>query len=245
MAAAPTQPAFDVAFRASMLRHAPDSQSSPRALSAGSVVVTVDDAQAAQTVRVRGQRERATEPISHRGPMRFVSSARNLQRCVARECVLGTLLFDLLTVDEAEEEVFEIPLLAERLLLATRWLDERPMTRDLSRGYFGASTGAAAALVAAARGEREIGAIASRGGRPDLAASALSLVRAPTLLFVGSRDPTVLELNRAALAKLRCTKELAVVPGATHLFEEPGALEEVMRLASDWFAEHLMAEEPT
>jgi pimeloyl-ACP methyl ester carboxylesterase len=162
-----------------------------------------------------------------------------------REHGLGTLLFDLLTEEEAEdrEKVFDIPLLAERLLLATRWLAERQETCDLSLGYFGASTGAAAALVAAARAEREIGAIVSRGGRPDLARSALPQVRAPTLLIVGSRDPTVLRLNEEALAELRCPKELAVVPGATHLFEEPGTLEEVMDLASRWFAAHLIAEE--
>jgi putative phosphoribosyl transferase len=158
---------------------------------------------------------------------------------------LGTLLFDLLTEEEAEDrgKVFDIPHLTERLLLATRWLGERPATRDLSLGYFGASTGAAAALVAAARSEREIGAIVSRGGRPDLAGSALPQVHAPTLLVVGSRDPTVLELNRAALAELRCRKELAIVPGATHLFEEPGALDEVMALACRWFTDHLVAQE--
>jgi len=175
-------------------------------------------------------------------------STRNARVAEAlRQHRLGTLLFDLLTEEEAEdrENVFDIPLLAERLLLATRWLGEREDTRELSLGYFGASTGAAAALVAAARAEREIGAVVSRGGRPDLARSALSAVRAPTLLIVGSRDPTVLELNQAALAELRCPKELAVVPGATHLFEEPGTLEEVMKLASRWFADHLMAKEPT
>jgi pimeloyl-ACP methyl ester carboxylesterase len=176
------------------------------------------------------------------------ASPRNARVAAAlREHRLGTLLFDLLTEEEAQdrENVFDIPLLAERLLLATRWLGERPETRELPLGYFGASTGAAAALVAAARAEREIGAIVSRGGRPDLARSALSRVRAPTLLIVGGRDPTVLELNRAALAELRCPKELAVVPGATHLFEEPGTLEAVMDLASGWFADHLIAEEPT
>lgn len=173
-------------------------------------------------------------------------SPRNVRVAAAlRERGLGTLLFDLLTVDEAEHRVFDIPLLAERLLQATGWLGERDVTRDLSIGYFGASTGAAAALVAAAHGEGRIGAIVSRGGRPDLAHSALPLVQAPTLLIVGSRDSTVLELNRAALVKLRCAKELVVVPGATHLFEERGALEEVMRLASDWFAHHLMMKEPT
>lgn len=175
-------------------------------------------------------------------------SPRNARVAEAlREHRLGTLLFDLLTEEEAEdrEKVFDIPLLAERLLLATRWLADRRETCDLSLGYFGASTGAAAALVAAARGEREIGAIVSRGGRPDLARSALSQVRAPTLLIVGSRDPTVLKLNEEALAELRCPKELAVVPGATHLFEEPGTLEEVMDLASRWFADHLIPREPT
>ena len=161
-----------------------------------------------------------------------------------REHGLGTLLFDLLTDEEATDrgKVFDIPLLAERLILATRWLGEREETRGLRVGYFGASTGAAAALVAAARGEREIGAIVSRGGRPDLAGSVLPQVRAPTLLVVGGQDPSVLELNRAALAELRCEKELAVVPGATHLFEEPGALEEVMALAGRWFSEHLAPE---
>jgi putative phosphoribosyl transferase len=164
-----------------------------------------------------------------------------------REHGLGTLLFDLLSEEEAEdrEKVFDIPLLAERLLLATRWLGERRETRELSLGYFGASTGAAAALVAAARSERPIGAIVSRGGRPDLAGSDLARVRAPTLLIVGSLDTEVLALNRSALAELRCPKELAIVPGATHLFEEPGTLGEVTDLASRWFAEHLTAEEPT
>ena len=173
-------------------------------------------------------------------------SPRNARVAEAlRKHGLGTLLFDLLTEEEAADrgKVFDIPLLAERLLLATRWLGERQQTRDLLLGYFGASTGAAAALVAAAGGEREIGAIVSRGGRPDLARSALPQVRAPTLLVVGSRDPTVLELNRAALAELRCPKELAIVPGATHLFEEPGALDEVMALACHWFTDHLVAQE--
>jgi putative phosphoribosyl transferase len=158
------------------------------------------------------------------------------------ELGLGTLLFDLLATAEGDdrEKVFDIPLLAERLGLATRWLEQDERTRALPIGYFGASTGAAAALVAAARGEARIGAIVSRGGRPDLAGHALARVRAPTLLIVGGRDPTVLDLNRAALAELRCEKELAVVPGATHLFEEPGALEQVTALAGRWFTHHLV-----
>lgn len=171
-------------------------------------------------------------------------SPRNTRVAAAlRERGLGTLLFDLLTRDEAADRanVFDIPLLAGRLSLAARWLAEQEDTRDLTLGYFGASTGAAAALVAAADAEGEIGAVVSRGGRPDLARGALRRVRAPTLLIVGGRDPAVLELNRAALAELRCEKELAIVPGATHLFEEPGALEEVMALAGRWFAEHLPA----
>jgi putative phosphoribosyl transferase len=154
---------------------------------------------------------------------------------------LGTLLFDLLKDKEAtdRERVFDIPLLAERLLDATRWLGDDPDTRALRIGYFGASTGAAAALVAAARAGSAIGAVVSRGGRPDLAGTALARVRAPTLLIVGSRDREVLALNRAALAQLRCEKELAIVPGATHLFEEPGTLDQVIELAGHWLAGHL------
>ncbi len=158
---------------------------------------------------------------------------------------LGTLLFDLLTDAEAadRERVFDIPLLAERLLDATRWLRGDPDTRLLRIAYFGASTGAAAALVAAANSRHEISAVVSRGGRPDLAGALLARVRAPTLLIVGSHDPVVLDLNRAALAALRCEKELAIVPGATHLFEEPGTLEQVIELAGRWFCDHLRAED--
>ena len=156
---------------------------------------------------------------------------------------LGTLLFDLLTDAEADEHVFDVPLLAERLLEATRWLAGQPETCGLRVGYFGASTGAAAALVAAAEDGRGVGAVVSRGGRPDLARSALARVRAPTLLIVGGDDAAVLDLNRTALAALRCEKELVVVSGATHLFEEPGALDAVIRLAGDWFAAHLGEED--
>jgi putative phosphoribosyl transferase len=173
-------------------------------------------------------------------------SPRNNQVASAlRERGLGTLLFDLLTEPEAADrrKVFDIPLLANRLLLATDWLGQMQETRALLVGYFGASTGAAAALVAAAQGAREIRAIVSRGGRPDLAGPALQQVRAPTLLVVGSLDSAVLGLNRAALAELRCEKALAIVAGATHLFEEPGALEEVTTLAGRWFTNHLIAEE--
>ena len=156
----------------------------------------------------------------------------------------ATLLFDLLTPAEAADrgKVFDIGLLAARLAGATEWARGRAALRGLARGYFGASTGAAAALLAAARDER-IAAVVARGGRPDLADEALPVVRAPTLLIVGGDDDVVLELNRHACRRLRCTKRLALVPGATHLFEEPGALDQVVRLAIDWFELHLAADE--
>jgi pimeloyl-ACP methyl ester carboxylesterase len=160
-----------------------------------------------------------------------------------REARLGTLLFDLLTEEESADRrnVFDIPLLAERLLQATVWLGRQAETAPLPIGYFGASTGAAAGLVAAARAEVEVGAIVSRGGRPDLAGGALGKVRAPTLLIVGGADEVVLDLNREALARLTCEKRLVIVPGATHLFEEPGAMDEVVEHARAWFLDHLAA----
>ena len=154
---------------------------------------------------------------------------------------LGTLLFDLLTPDEELDRaaVFDIELLAERLGAVTQWLEAQPEAKGLRIGYFGASTGAGAALWAAAEPNSSISAVVSRGGRPDLAGSKLDQVRAPTLLIVGGHDEVVLELNRQAQRQLRCASQLAVVPGATHLFEEPGALEEVSRLAGDWLVSHL------
>jgi pimeloyl-ACP methyl ester carboxylesterase len=154
---------------------------------------------------------------------------------------LGTLLFDLLTAGEELDRanVFDVPLLGRRLRDATLWVLQTTRGR-LPTGYFGASTGAAAALWAAADLGEEIGAVVSRGGRPDLAAPRLGRVTAPTLLIVGERDPEVLELNRQAQLALRCPNELAIVPGATHLFEEAGALEQVAMLATDWFVKHLV-----
>jgi putative phosphoribosyl transferase len=153
---------------------------------------------------------------------------------------VGTLLFDLLTEEEARdrENVFDIDFLAHRLRDATRWLRHRDGTSNYPLGYFGASTGAAAALVAAAQ-DKDIGAVVSRGGRPDLAIRHLAGVRAPTLLIVGGHDFGVIELNEKAYRVLRCEKSLKIVPGATHLFEEPGALEQVAELAGDWFTRHL------
>ncbi len=173
-------------------------------------------------------------------------SPRN--RFVARvlnDAGLATLLTDLLTADEEEvDEVtrrlrFDIILLAQRLVAITDWLAVQPEAQEMRIGYFGASTGAAAALVAAAERPAVVGAIVSRGGRPDLAGPALSRVQAPALLIVGGHDFPVLELNRQALRELRGEAELSIVPGATHLFEEPGALEEVARLSAQWFTRHL------
>ena len=163
-----------------------------------------------------------------------------------RDSGLATLLFDLLTVDEETDRrnVFDIALLSERLLTATAWVRQDPETAGLAIGYFGASTGAAAALVAAAAEGTGVAAVVSRGGRPDLAGQALGAVTAPTLLIVGGDDGVVLGLNRAAFAELRCVKQLSVVPGATHLFEEPGALDRVVELARGWFLAHL-CEAPT
>jgi dienelactone hydrolase len=173
-------------------------------------------------------------------------SPRN--RHVARmlnEAKLATLLVDLLTPREAAIDLrsahlrFDIRLLAERLMGATDWLTQYPDTHHLRVGYFGASTGAAAALVAAGERVQEVGAVVSRGGRPDLAGPALTRVRAPTLLIVGGEDAQVVELNRLAFTQLQCEKDLAIIPGATHLFEEPGALEQVARLAREWFQRFL------
>jgi pimeloyl-ACP methyl ester carboxylesterase len=162
---------------------------------------------------------------------------------------LGTLLLDLLTTQEEAVDRrtghlrFDINLLAERLVAATDWLLREPDTGRLPFGYFGASTGAAAALVAAAERPRAVRAVVSRGGRPDLAGPALPLVRAPVLLIVGGEDVQVIELNRQALAQLRVEARLVIIPGATHLFEEHGALDQVAAYARQWFERHLMPED--
>jgi putative phosphoribosyl transferase len=173
-------------------------------------------------------------------------SPRN--QCVARTLNgggLGTLLFDLLTPEEEEFDIytrehrFNIDLLAERLVHATKWARQQKETRDLHIGYFGSSTGGAAALVAAAELPQDVGAVVSRGGRPDLAGDALPRVQAPTLLIVGGNDDVVIELNERARNQMRCEVKLEIVPGATHLFEETGALEQVANFARDWFSLHL------
>lgn len=154
------------------------------------------------------------------------------------EAGFGALLFDLLTEGETADRrnVFDIPLLAERLVQAIDWIASHPRYRHMPIGLFGASTGAAAALTASVLRPDKVYSVVSRGGRPDLAASALPGVRAPTLLIVGERDAAVIDLNREALARVSARAKLSIVPGASHLFEEPGALEEVARLAIDWFS---------
>ena len=192
-------------------------------------------------------------PRDARGLVLFAhgsGSSRNSPRnqfvaSVLREAGSGTLLFDLLTQDEEREDAltghlrFDIRFLAERLEAATQWASVHAVAQEFSIGYFGSSTGGAAALLAAATPGSSVDAVVSRGGRPDLASEALPLVKAPTLLIVGERDEEVLRLNESAYAQLKCKRALAVVPRATHLFEEHGALEEVARLAAGWFREHL------
>jgi dienelactone hydrolase len=158
---------------------------------------------------------------------------------------LATLLFDLLTPEEdlidarTREHRFNIGMLAERLIHATNWAKQQQQTRDLRIGYFGPSTGGGAALVAAAELPQDVDAVVLRGGRPDLAGAALPKVQAPTLLIVGGEDDVVIELNEQARAQMQCEVKLEIIPGATHLFEEPGALEQIAKLASDWFRDHI------
>lgn len=184
------------------------------------------------------------------GSSRFSSRNRYVAE-VLRRSGLGTLLFDLLTQEEEAVDAitaqlrFDIGLLARRIVETTDWLAQQTETRRLEIGYFGASTGGGAALVAAAERPDIVKAVVSRGGRPDLADQALRRVKAPTLLIVGGLDDVVIELNQQAMAALRCEKELKIIPGATHLFEEPGTLEAVARLATDWFTRHLGSPETT
>ena len=170
------------------------------------------------------------------------SKRNNYVASVLQKNGIATLLMDLLTPEEDADypKRFDIPLLTHRLLAATQWIKSDPQTSQLPIGYFGASTGAAAALQAAALNDGAIGAVVSRGGRPDMAGiSALEKVLSPTLLLVGGRDEEVIVLNREAYEYLRCVKELSIIPGATHLFAEPGTLEEAARQAAAWFSRHL------
>lgn len=175
------------------------------------------------------------------GSGRF-SSRNNFVAGILQETGLATLLFDLLTEEEDEiyENRFDIDLLTKRLISVTDWVKNQSETKNLKKGLFGASTGAASALKAAATLKEEITAIVSRGGRPDLAKEDLSMVTAPTLLIVGGRDDMVIQLNQLAYEDLTCVRKLETVPGATHLFEEPGKLEAVAHLSADWFNNHIL-----
>lgn len=206
----------------------------------------------ADSVRLNGNLEvpegaRGVVLFAHgSGSSRFSPRNRYVAR-VLQHSRLATLLIDLLTpleetIDQHTMHLrFDIGLLAPRLIDATKWLRQHPATRNLKIGYFGASTGSAAALMAAAEYPDAVSAVVSRGGRPDLVGSALSRVKAPTLLIVGGNDIPVIELNRQALAQLRTEKQLEIIAGATHLFEEPGTLEQVAQLASQWFNHYLSA----
>ncbi len=176
------------------------------------------------------------------GSSRFSPRNQYVAR-VLEEAGLATLLMDLLEEDEANDrsKVFDIALLADRLQAAADWLEAQSDPDGLPLGYFGASTGAGAALLAAGRAPGSVGAVVSRGGRPDLAGAALSRVTAPTLLIVGGHDDVVIDLNREAFDRLNGIKQLEIVPGATHLFQEPGTLEEVARLSREWFLQYLNA----
>ena len=173
------------------------------------------------------------------GSSRF-SSRNNYVASVLHEAGMATLLFDLLMEHEEADRrnVFDIDLLASRLVLATEWVKSNERTAALSLGYFGASTGSAAALKASVITEHRVYAIVSRGGRPDMALDVIDRVEAPTLLIVGGADYGVIDLNEAAYERLRCEKRLVLIPGATHLFEEPGALEKVSLIAKEWFLQH-------
>lgn len=180
------------------------------------------------------------------GSSRFSPRNQYVARMI-REKGVGTLLFDLLTPEEESVDTytrhirFDIGLLSERLVAAAEWLGSRPETKDLSIGFFGASTGGGVALVAAAELGSRVAAVVSRGGRPDLAGDALEKVVSPVLLIVGGSDEQVIKLNEEAISRLRCRKELKIIPGATHLFEEFGKLEIVAQLAADWFVLHMGA----
>lgn len=204
------------------------------------VTIPVDDVSLEGILRI---------PHNPRGIVLFVhgsgsgrhSPRNNFVAGVLRESRVGTLLFDLLTEEEdlIYENRFNIDLLTQRLVKITKWIKKQPQTKNLLIGSFGASTGAAAALKAAAKLDPEIRAIVSRGGRPDLAMDIVTSVKSPTLLIVGQNDPQVIELNQEIYQLLNTSKKLEIIPGATHLFEEPGTLQKVAELASDWFKKYL------
>ncbi|WP_186312307.1 dienelactone hydrolase family protein [Cereibacter sediminicola] len=208
-------------------------------------IMTIGPERLESTLRIP-EGSRSLVIFAHGADSSRLSPRNNLVAERMGKAGIATLLFDLLTEAEAADRhnVFDIPLLGRRVIGAVNRLSQEPDLEGLPIGLFGASTGAAAALVAAARLPREVRAVVSRGGRPDLAGPALAEVIAPTLLLVGGADPEVLALNEEAARLLTCHWRLVIVPGATHLFEEPGALDQVVDLATDWFLEHLERAEP-
>jgi putative phosphoribosyl transferase len=210
-------------------------------LSENGVVIPAGDATLEGELVVPSQAEGVVIFVHGSGSSRHSPRNQYVARTI-REAGMGTLLFDLLTADEERQDNitralrFDIDLLTRRLIHATRWYQSR--MPSLPVAFFGASTGAAAALAAAAELGKAISAVVSRGGRPDLAGRALERVVSPTLLIVGGFDDVVISLNESALESLRCSKEMQIIPGATHLFEEPGALEQVAQLATEWFSRH-------
>lgn len=213
------------------------------------VRITVGDTEIAGDLSVPDNASGVVVFAHGSGSSRFSSRNRAVAASL-NDRTLATLLLDLLTEEEDEidritrELRFDIPLLAGRVAEAVTWTVSRPDLEGLAVGLFGASTGAAAALIAAAQRPESVSAVVSRGGRPDLAAGDLGAVQAPTLLIVGGLDTAVIRLNETALRQMRCAVELVVVPGATHLFEEPGTLDQVAHLAGDWFATHLAPTAP-
>jgi len=226
-----------------MIDSAPDASPTPRA---GRGVeereISIPPIGLAGDLRVPSAAKAIVAFVHGSGSGRLSPRNRSVAEALNRHRI-ATLLFDLLTVAEESDRanVFDIPLLAERLVAAVRWLDQEPAVAGLPLGLFGASTGAAAALVAAAQLDDRVGAIVSRGGRPDLAGRALDRISVPTLLIVGGADVPVIELNRQAFARLRGAKALEIVPGASHLFPERRALEAVMGHAAAWFEHHLVS----
>lgn len=215
-------------------------RTAPPRRSERSVIIPVDSVRL-EAILGLPERPRGIVIFAHGSGSGRFSPRNQFVAHVLQDAEFATLLPDLLTEQEARDRrlVFDIPLLAQRLIAITHWVRTQPEMEDLPIGYFGASTGAAAALVAAAQEGERIGAVVSRGGRPDLAGDALERVTAPTLLIVGGCDQPVVTLNEEAYQRIRAPKKLVIVPGASHLFEEPGALEEVARLAADWFSRYL------
>ena len=233
-----------------ILSKPPKTRSNPDTLFSGIVRIPIDSIELeAEWIMPAGTR--GISLFAHGSGSSRHSRRNQFVAAILREAGIGTVLIDLLSREEERRDSldgslrFDIEFLTDRLVAATHWLQSHPVAQDQRIGYFGASTGGAAAIAAASILDGAVSAVVSRGGRPDLAWEHLPLVMAPTLLIVGQRDEAVLKLNEEAFQCLRCPKKMAVIPGATHLFEEPGALEKVANLAAGWFQHHLSVITPT